>query len=117
MDVLQANNNGPARLLINRIGNRNHWLGLRLLLEHSRRDALGARIELTRADGSKLWRRVRTDGSFCSARDPRVTVGLGNNTTVRTLRVIWPDGSTEAWNDLSVDRYVTLQQGSSPSER
>ncbi len=31
-DILMANNNGPTRLLINRIGNRNHWIGLRLLL-------------------------------------------------------------------------------------
>ena len=40
-DVLVANNNGPARLLINNLGNRNHWLGLRLVDDHGR-SAIGA---------------------------------------------------------------------------
>ncbi|HXI74652.1 MAG TPA: VCBS repeat-containing protein, partial [Pyrinomonadaceae bacterium] len=31
VDVLITNNNGPARLLLNQVGNRNHWLGLRLI--------------------------------------------------------------------------------------
>src|SRR5207247_4781582 len=30
-DVLVNNNNGEPRLLINNVGNRNHWVGLRLL--------------------------------------------------------------------------------------
>ncbi|HEY7449167.1 MAG TPA: VCBS repeat-containing protein, partial [Vicinamibacterales bacterium] len=30
-DVVVANDNGPLRLLINHVGNRNHWLGLRLV--------------------------------------------------------------------------------------
>ncbi len=29
-DVVVANNNGPLRLLINNVGNKKHWLGLRL---------------------------------------------------------------------------------------
>ena len=29
-DVVVSNNSGRARLLVNEVGNRNHWLGLRL---------------------------------------------------------------------------------------
>src|SRR5204863_2790348 len=35
-DVLVTNNNGPARLLLNQVGNRNHWLGLRLAGKNGR---------------------------------------------------------------------------------
>jgi hypothetical protein len=114
-DVLIANNNGPARLLVNLIGNRNHWLGLRLVLDGPGRDALGARLEIVPASGPVMWRRVRTDGSFCSTRDPRILVGLGEGTGVRSVRVIWPDGATEIWHDLAADRYITLRQGSAPT--
>src|SRR5262249_40138750 len=31
VDVIVANDNGRAELLINEIGNRNHWVGLRLI--------------------------------------------------------------------------------------
>jgi hypothetical protein len=31
IDVIVANNNGPARLLLNEIGTRNHWVKIRLV--------------------------------------------------------------------------------------
>jgi hypothetical protein len=110
-DVLVANNNGPVRLYLNQIGTRNHWLGLRLTGK-SGRDMLGARIEITVSEKNALWRRSRTDGSYLSANDPRVLVGLGKATQVQTVRVRWPDGSIEAWKELNVDQYVNLKQGS-----
>ena len=76
-DVLITNNNGPARLLINEVGHRNRWLGLRLVGGAGRRDMLGARVGVFRNAGPPLWRRARADGSYASANDPRVLVGLG----------------------------------------
>ena len=69
VDVLVANNNGKARLLINEVGARNHWVGLRLAGKAGR-DMLGARVAIFRDDGSALWRRARADGSYASANDP-----------------------------------------------
>ena len=45
-DILVGNNNGPARLLINHVGNRYHWLGLRLL-DRAGRIAIGAKVAVT----------------------------------------------------------------------
>jgi len=109
-DVLVTNNNGPARLLLNQVGNRNHWLGLRLVGKNTR-DMLGARVDVTTASGSVLRRRVRTDGSYLSANDPRVLVGLGVARQVKSVRVRWPNGTTEEWKNLAVDRYRTLNEG------
>ena len=111
MDVLVTNNNGPARLFLNQVGNRNHWLGLRLVGK-SGRDMLGAQVEIVLAGGSVLHRRARSDGSYLSGNDPRVLVGLGANTSIRTVRVRWPGGAVEEWRDLVIDRYITLTEGS-----
>ena len=113
-DVLMANNNGPARLLVNQVGNASGWLGLRLLTGSPPRDALGARLEIVLDDGRTLWRRVRSDGSFCSARDPRVLVGVGAATAVKEVRVTWPDGSREQWPAPPLRSYSSLRQGSAP---
>ena len=43
-DVLVANNNGQPRLLVNDVGSRNHWIGLRLVGRQTPRDMLGARV-------------------------------------------------------------------------
>lgn len=108
-DVLVTNNNGPVRLLLNQLGNRNHWLGLRVV-DKTGRDALGARVEIVVKKNRVLRRRVRTDGSYLSANDPRVLAGLGAATQVDTVRVRWPDGSAGELKTPQVDRYVTIKQ-------
>ena len=109
-DVLVTNNNGPARLLLNQVGNRNHWLGLRLVGK-SGRDMLGAQVDVVTSGGNVLRRRVRTDGSYLAANDPRVLVGLGQVTQIKSVRVRWPNGTVEQWKDLPIDRYTTLKEG------
>lgn len=111
-DLLLTNNNGPARLFLNQVGNRKHWLGLRLVGKNGRY-LLGARIEIVISKNNVLWRRVRTDGSYLSANDPRVLAGLGSAVAVETVRVHWPDGTVESWKGPPVDRYTMLQQGAS----
>lgn len=109
VDVLVGNDGGRVRLLVNNLGNRNHWIGLRLVGPHGR-DMLGARVAVIR-DGSTIWRRARSDGSYASANDPRVLVGLGASTETPTVRVRWPDGAEEEWTGVAIDRWTTLKQG------
>ena len=111
-DVLVANNNGRARLLLNQVGNRQHWLGLKLVEAKSGRDALGARVTLVRNRKPALLRRARADGSYASANDPRVLFGLGDSTETGAVRVTWPNGKTEEWANLLADKYTTLREGS-----
>ncbi|HXH25482.1 MAG TPA: CRTAC1 family protein [Vicinamibacterales bacterium] len=110
VDVVIGNAAGPLRLLLNHVGNRQHWVGLRLI-GIGGRDMFGARIAVVRRDGTTLWRRARSDGSYASANDPRVLVGLGSHPGPVTVRVQWPDGRTEQWTDVPVGRWTTLRQG------
>jgi enediyne biosynthesis protein E4 len=108
-DVLVTNNNGPVRLLLNQLGNRNHWLGLRIIGKNGQ-DLLGARVDVVLKKDQILRRRVRTDGSYLSANDPRVLVGLGKATQVEAVRVHWPGGSVAELKAPPVDRYTTIKQ-------
>ncbi|MYH29385.1 MAG: CRTAC1 family protein [Acidobacteria bacterium] len=114
VDVVVGNDTGPARLLINRVGNRRHWIGLRLAGAGGR-DMLGARVAVRRPGEPTLWRRARSDGSYASANDPRVVVGLGDSDGRPAVEVHWPDGRTETWEDVEVDRWTTLEQGTGSS--
>ncbi len=125
VDVLVGNDAGAVRLLINNIGNRQHWVGLRLAgaptgrcqvgqvgqAAARNRDMLGARVGVTRA-GATIWRRVHSDGSYASSSDPRVLVGLGASPERPIVQVQWPDGRTEQWRDVAIDSWTTLVQGS-----
>ena len=115
LDAVVTNNNGPARLLLNAVGNRNRWLGLRMLGADVARDMLGTRVAVMRAAGEPLWRRVRSDGSYASANDPRVLVGLGADVEVRAVRAVWPTRLTEEWTDVPLDVWSTLREGTGVS--
>ncbi len=109
-DLVVANNVGPSRVLLNRVGQDAPWLGLRLLLADGRRDALGARVTLRRRGTPDLVRRVRTDGSYASASDPRLLFGLAAGQDVAGVDVQWPDGSRETFPAPALRRYTTLKQ-------
>ena len=108
-DVVVNNNSGPARLLINNVGGRVRWLGLRLVAGEPPRDRPGTRVAVERAAApSPLWHRAHTDGSFASARDPRLLVGLGTEAAARRVDAYWPGGGVTSWRDLASGVYATL---------
>jgi hypothetical protein len=75
------------------------------------RDQIGAWVGVHRKGRSTQWRRVRTDGGYASANDPRILVGLADRTAVDRVEVRWPDGTVEQWTGVAVDRYTTLPKG------
>jgi hypothetical protein len=76
---------------------------------------MGARIGVERAGQPTLWRRVKTDGSYLSASDIRVHVGLGASAHIDGVVVEWPEGVRERWKDVAADRLVTFRRGSGSS--
>ena len=114
--MLVGNDAGPVRLLVNRVGQHRRWLGLRLAGVGGR-DMLGARVAVVRDGAPTLWRRARSDGSYASANDPRVLVGLGDSDAPPTVRVHWPDGTVEEWKDLEIDRWTTVRAGEGAAAR
>ena len=120
-DIVIANDNGPVRVLVNNVGSRARWIGLRLVTAGEARpegralrarDALGARVGIVRENGVTQWRRARADGSYASANDPRVLVGLGGTAPHSVkVRVVWPGGRIEEWSAVEANRYSTLTEG------
>jgi hypothetical protein len=110
-DVMVFNNSGHTRLLLNNVGNSHPWIGIRLVDPATKRDAQGARVEVLRENAPAIWRHVRMDGSYCTANDPRLLVGLGDNNKVKSVRIHWPDGATESWLQPRAGQYTTLYKG------
>jgi len=71
---------------------------------------LGTRVAVVRNGAPPLWRRVRSDGSYASANDSRVLVGLGES-AITAVRAVWPGGGEEEWTDVTVNSWTTLRQG------
>jgi len=106
-DIVVAQTDGPALLLRNE-GTKNHWLGLALAGAKGNRQGLGARVTVVDARGGRRIFDVTTAGSYLASNDPRLLVGLGEQTGVRAVEVRWPSGRTQVFNNPPADTYTTL---------
>ncbi len=109
-DLVVFNNSGPARVLMNDVSPRGHWLGVRVVDPRYRRDALQARVELVRRGRAQV-KRVQVDGSYAASGDPRVVFGLDQDQSAQTVRVHWGPGDEEEFRGLAADRYWRLERG------
>jgi len=111
VDILVTNNNGPARLLLNTVPERGHWLLVHLEGAKTNRSAYGSEVQLVRKDGTSISRRVRGDGSYLAANDPRVHFGLDSQTEVDRIEVRWLGGGCGAWAPIKVDAILNIKEG------
>jgi enediyne biosynthesis protein E4 len=113
-DVLLLTVGEPPRLLRNDGGNRNRWLGVRLVGTRSGRDAIGARVAVSAGGRTRV--RARVGGaSYLTASDPRVLFGLGSQDRVEAIEVRWPSGHLDRFPGVPADQYVTLTEGEAPA--
>lgn len=112
VDVLVAVNGGAPVLLRNNAARENHWLGISLIGKKSNPDAVGALITY-QAEDLKRSRFKVGGGSYLSAHDPRVVLGIGRRTKMDWIEVKWPQpsGAVERFTDLPIDRYITIVEG------
>jgi enediyne biosynthesis protein E4 len=111
LDLLVTVNNGPARLLRNDGGERNHRLRLRLTGTKSNRDAIGTFARVTHASGTSPWLMVKTGSSYCSQSEMPLTFGVGSATRVSKIEVKWPDGRVETLPAVDANQTLTIVEG------
>jgi enediyne biosynthesis protein E4 len=109
-DMVVSHSNSPVVLLRNEAAQSApaHWLGLRLVGRHHR-DIVGTTV-IVEGAGGKRYRHVKGGGSYLSAHDPRILVGLGADTAVQRVTVQWSWGRTQTWEKLAPDRYWELRE-------
>jgi len=109
VDVLVTQNDGVPILLQNKSGRGNHWLGVGLVGATANPDAIGAKLSYRAGDLQRHVFKVG-GGSFLSAHDPRIVLGLGSNSKIDWLEIKWPKPSerTDRFTDLPVDCYITI---------
>jgi hypothetical protein len=109
LDLALTANNGPARLLRNDGGNRNHWMQVQLVSRRTPAQGCGARLEVKTAEGIQV-REYGTSASYLSSGEQQVHFGLGTATSA-ALRVRWPGGLEQSFPALAADQRLILVEG------
>lgn len=110
IDALFSNQNDPPQLFRNRVQNGNHWVSFKTVGTRSNRDGLHTRFILT-AGGKRLIGTVRAGSSYLSVSDRRVYFGLGDQTRIEKVEVIWPSGTRDVLTEPSVDQSYVVTEG------
>jgi hypothetical protein len=94
-------------------GNSNHWIGFTPVGTGHNLSAIGARFTLYTQGGTiKQYRYIKGEGNAAGHGEMRANFGIGINTSIDKVDVLWPDGTTATYSGLAVDRYWTVKQGS-----
>jgi hypothetical protein len=112
VDLVLIAQDGPLAYFHNRTeGGRS--ITLRLEGTKSNRDAVVALVVATAGGRKQVIPRLG-GGSFQSAADPRVHLGLGSADRVEELEIRWPSGRVDRHRDLPAGRYLLREGESSP---
>jgi hypothetical protein len=109
--VVVHHDNRPVALLRNDTERTGKPLALELIGKQTTRSAIGTRI-LVRTDERTILREIIGGGSYLSASDLRVRVGLVRSQQPPIVTVYWPSGLVEQWSALEPGRYWRLVEGS-----
>jgi hypothetical protein len=116
-DLAYSHNGGAIALLHNRTNTPNGWLRLELVGDglKSNRNAIGARVEIE-CDGSRQVRFLNGGGSYLSASDRRLLIGLGAADRAQRVTVRWPSGRKQVFLDLACRCWWRLHEGKDQPE-
>jgi hypothetical protein len=112
-DLVISHTNEPVAILRGVGAADRHWIGI-ALEGKDRGCVVGAKVVWEGSD-RKQTRFAKGGGSYASSGDRRLLFGLGN-TTKGKLIVTWPDGSSQSYADLAVDRYYRVVEGAEKAE-
>jgi len=103
LDVIVANQNGPALVYRNRVAPDRHWLQLQLEGRGTNRSAIGA--EAVVEFGGARQRQVVAGGlGFAAQNQRRLHFGLGAADAVDRVTIHWPSGTVQTIERPAIDR-------------
>ncbi len=104
-DLIWANLNGPSRALLNETPDAR---SITLRLDDSIR-AYGARIEIKAATRT-LVRHVVPAQGLASDQTALQLIGLGGITEPVTIRIAWPDGTSDTFENVEAGRVIDVRR-------
>jgi hypothetical protein len=106
VDAVVSNVGQQALVLRNDGGNRQHWLGIRVVGRKSNRGGIGARVKVVSASGLTQYATVTTAVGYLSASDRRLIVGLGGDATAVLVEIRWPSGAVRRYEHVKAGQFL-----------
>ncbi|MEP6711432.1 MAG: FG-GAP-like repeat-containing protein [Ferruginibacter sp.] len=111
LDLVINNENQPAFIYRNysREQNKNNFIAVKLKGKGQNTFAIGSKIKIYK-NGQVYYREVVPVRGFQSAVDYKQIIGLGKETTIDSLIVIWPDRTYSKYDHPQINKLYELAQ-------
>jgi hypothetical protein len=109
IDVVVSCLNDNPELLMNRSSATHNWILLYLVGTRSNRDGLGARVTVTSSSGIQ-HNHATTSVGYGSCSDKRVHFGLGSDSQIEKIDIIWPSGARQSLGITPVNQILTIRE-------
>ena len=109
LEVVINNLDGRPSLLKN-FGTRKNWLLIRCVGTSANRDAIGARVHVF-VGKRQISGEIQTGSGFLSQNDPRVHIGLGDDTAYDRIEIQWPGGRKEVFPGGKANQIIVITEG------
>jgi len=112
LDLVINNENGSAFVYKNdsREINKNNYIGIFLKGKEKNVYAIGSKIKVYK-DGQIYFREVVPSRGFQSCVDYKQIIGLGKNTQVDSMIIVWPDMSSVKFDHPELNKVHVIVQG------
>ncbi|CAM4136503.1 CRTAC1 family protein [Palleronia rufa] len=108
LDLVVSARRAPLKVWQNVTEGTGRWLAVEPRMTGANTRAVGAIVEVRTGDGVQT-REVTVGGGHAGGQAGPVHFGLGDADRA-DVRVIWPDGTVGAWQDVAADGRVTLRR-------
>ncbi len=108
-EILIVNMNERPTLLKN-VGPRQNAIAITLTGAKSNRSAIGARCTIE-AGGRRQIAEVVGGGSYYSQNSFTLYFGVGKAEKVDRIEIRWPNGETQSWGEVAVNRTLHMTEG------
>jgi len=107
LDLVINNLNRPASILVNR-GTDHHSLTVQLEFTGQNPYGIGSRVYAYH-NGSVQMRELYTVRGFQASSEPLIHFGMGSTTRVDSLKIRWPDGTSQVLRKVLTDTLLKVR--------
>ncbi|MGJ8641050.1 MAG: VCBS repeat-containing protein [Opitutaceae bacterium] len=109
LDIVVNNSNEPLGIFRNN-SETNHAILVSLRGTASNSFGLGTRVEVELSDGQRLTRMMTSSRGYMTGVEPVLHFGLGDNERFDSMRITWPSGRIQTFEELEAGLHYTVTE-------
>ena len=108
LDLVTNNLNAKPSFYINQTNENANYIKLKLKSQSKNDFAIGAKV-YAYSDGIKQYKELFTVRGFQASSEPLIHFGLGNHKIVDSVRIIWPDRTSQLLINIAANQTLLIK--------